>query len=88
MTIKSRLAKLEQTMRPHGTIGAETEKLDRYIQYSRDVEQTRAAIIDKLEAVLAGDISLQAYPNTPEKAFILERLNRIAEVYQCQSKAD
>jgi hypothetical protein len=33
-------------------------------------------VIQKLDAVLAGDENLEAFPDTPEGAFILERLEK------------
>ena len=79
MSINSRLARLEALAaadHPQDVISAELAKFNAYV---KDSEQRRLEVIAKLDAVLAGDETLQTFPDTPEKAFILERINRIAE---------
>lgn len=83
MTQKSRLAKLEKRISPlraaEEIINFELVKFNAYI--GQDA-QMRADMMTKLDAVLAGDENLQAYPDTPARAFLLERLDRIAEAHQ------
>jgi hypothetical protein len=76
MSILSRLARLEKRNPPRDSITAELAKFDAYICNHAEM---RPQVEAQLNAILAGDETLQTFPDGPGKAFILERVNRIAE---------